>query len=315
MVAVTEFTSEVHTESTCPWHQKGENKKKKMAAMDPDEDVLGAIPPNDGGTLGRNLKAAKDNPPKADWVEVTYRMGEELRYKAGKKRKLVRVYQETRGDVEEEYDLQYAPHHLIPGNESLKGSPIVPYLGDDDAIAEYAEGQASVIKEGYSVGYDVNDAKNGVWLPSPYALSNRNEWPAEPGIEVIKRRLGARIAEQTEDFKEAYVAAAIAAAKNHQFHMRHKKYSDKVRDILKAIASRMKLMAKGECPIAKSSKKSGKFDPPMGLVGRLNVLSDNLRRLTTGPVWRPPLFTDSMTAEYAQDLAKTKAKGKIKKVV
>ncbi len=314
-VRVLEFISDVHTESTCPWHQKGKGKKKEMAETDPDDDVPGAIPPNDGGTLGKNLKAATDGPPKADSVWVTYKMDEELRYKSGKKDKVVQVYQKTKGDVEEEYDLQYAPHHLIPGNESLKGSKVVPFMGDDDSIKKYAEGQASHIKDGFFIGYNVNSAKNGVWLPSPYALSNRNEWPAEPGIKVVKKRLGARQADQTEDFKVAYVAESIKESKGRQFHMRHKKYSDKVRELLKAIAQRMKLMANGECPIASSSKKDGKFDPPMGLVGRLNVLSVNLRRLVTGPVWRAPLFTDSMTGDYAEDLAETKAKGNIEKVV
>ena len=188
VTAPGEFTNDVHTEDTCPWHQKAESKKKKMDAMNPDEDAPGAIPPNDGGTLGKNLKAAKDNPPKADSVFVTYKMDQELKYKAGKKEKVVQVYKKAKGDVEEEYDLQYAPHHLIPGNESLKGSAVVPFMGDDDSIEEYADGQPSRIKEGFAIGYDVNAAKNGVWLPSPYALSNRNEWPAIPGVKVIKKR-------------------------------------------------------------------------------------------------------------------------------
>lgn len=310
-----EFTNDVHTESTCPWHQKADSKKKKMEAMNPDEDVPGAIPPNDGGTLGKNMKAAKDNPPTADSVWVTYKMGEELKFKAGKKEKIVQVYKKAKGDVEEEYDLQYAPHHLIPGNESLKGSPIVPFMGDDDVIEEYSEGQSTHIKEGFSVGYDVNSSDNGVWLPSPYALSNSNEWPAAPGIKVIKKRLGVRQAEETEDFKIAYVAAAIHESGNRQFHMRHNVYSQKVQEILKAVAERMKLMAKGECKIASKSKQDGKFDPPMGLVSRMNLLSGNMRRFLIGNVWRDPLFTDSMTKEYADDLKKSKAKGIVEKVI
>lgn len=313
-VGVGEFVSDTHTKSTCPWHQEGKKDKKKMDAPDPDEDTE-AMPPNDGGALGRNLKAARDKPPKADSLWVGYKWKEELRYKAGRKMKVVQVYKETKGDDEEEYDLQYAPHHLIPGNESLKGSKVVPFMGDADSISEYAEGQSSVIKEGFSINYDVNGAKNGVWLPSPYALSMKNEWPAEPAIKVIKRRLGQKRADESEDFKTAYVAASIEASGGRQFHMRHKPYSDQVREILKTIGSRMKLMAKGECPIAADSKESGKFDPPMGLVGRLNALSANMHRFLTGSIWRPPLFTDAMTEEYSKDLKWTERKGGISKVM
>jgi hypothetical protein len=223
-----------------------------------------------------------------------------------------------RAGAEEDYDLQYAPHHLIPGNESLKGSSVVSFLGDDDTIEEYAEGAASHIKEGFSVGYDVNANENGVWLPSPYALSMANSWPSEPGVKVIKKRLGQKLADDTEDFKMAYVAASIEEGGNRQFHMRHKEYSDKVIEILQAIGARMKLMAASECPIAKSSKKGGKFDPPMGLRGRLDVLSGNLRRLTIGAVWRDPLFTDKLTKDYAEDTANMKRssrRGRISKVV
>ena len=306
---------EVHTKSTCPWHQKGEKKKKKMEDTDPDDDST-AMPPNDGGTLGRNMTAIKNKTPKADTLDVTYAPGEELTYGSGKKKKTVQTYEETKRGKLYEYPLQYAPHHLIPGNESLKGTNIVKFLGDQDTIAEFAKGKTSMIKEGFSTGYDVNSGKNGAWLPSPYALSMQNEWPSKPGIRVIKRRRSVELADETEDFKEAYVAASIEASGGRQFHMRHNKYSEKVQEILEVIAERMRLMAAGACPLASdSADDDDKLDPPYGVVGRLNVLSENLNRLVTGALWRPPLFTDDMTREYAEDLKQTKRKGRIKKVV
>ncbi|BFU91457.1 MAG: hypothetical protein NTAFB01_26440 [Nitrospira sp.] len=314
-VTASEFVDEDHNEQTCPWHQQSEKKKKKMEPVDPDDDSE-AMAPNDGGTLGKNMTAGKEKPPRADTVTINYAPGEELEYTQGKKRELktIQTYEKMKKSKKYEYDLQYAPHHLIPGNESLKGSPIVPFMGDDDSIAEYAKGQGSLIKEGFSILYDVNNADNGVWLPSPYALSMKNEWPAKPGIKVIKRRLGEDVADETEDFKTAYVSESIRVS-GRQFHMRHKGYSDKVREILKTIAQRLKLMATDECPIAMTSEDDGKFNPPMGLVGRLNVLSANLKGLLVGGLWRPPLYTDAMTEEYAADLKDVERKGKIRKVV
>lgn len=313
-VTAPEFVrEEVHSKNTCPWHNKAPGKSKKMDATDPDDDVPGAMPPNNGGKLGKNMKAAKDDPPDADTVSIYYEKGAVLKYKAGKKTKTVQSYSES--EEREDYGLQYAPHHLIPGNESLKGSAVVEFLGDDATITEFAAGKSSVIKDGYSVEYDVNCAVNGVWLPSPYALSNSNAWPAEPGIEVIKKRRGLNLAKETEAFKAAYVAASIAASGGRQFHMRHNKYSDKVTEILEAIGTKLTLMAIGACPIAADSEDDGKFDPPTGLPGRLDVLSGNLRRLLTGGVWRPPLYTDDLTRVYADDLKVVKKKGRILKAL
>lgn len=313
-ITIPEFLrDEVHSKNTCPWHASTPGQAKKMEATDPDEDVPNAMPPNDGGKLGKNMKNGKDSPPKADTVSIYYEKGAVLKYKAGKKTKTVQSYSES--EEEEIYGLQYAPHHLIPGNESLKGSSVVQYLGDDPTIAEFADDKSSLIKDGFSVDYDVNRSVNGVWLPSPYALSNSNAWPAEPGIEVIKKRRGIDLAKETEAFKAAYVAASIAASGGRQFHMRHNKYSDKVAEILEAIASRLKLMVAGECPIAADNEDDGKFDPPMGLPGRLNVLSGNLRRLLIGGVWRDPMFTDELTREYSEDLKSVRKKGRLFRVV
>lgn len=114
----------------------------------------------------------------------------------------------------------------------------------------------------------------------------------------------------------AYVAAAIEASGNLQFHMRHVDYSREVKKALNAIGARLRVMAAGACPIAAKSKENGKIDPPMGLTARLNVLSDNLRGLLTGDVWRAPIFTDKLTQQYAEErLTKTSAKGDVKQVL
>jgi hypothetical protein len=305
------LSDEEHSEKTCPWHQKNQGQGSEMEEPIPDDDAPDAIPANKGGTLGKNLTAAGDTTPDATEVTITYVKGSKLRYKAGRKTKTVQTYKESDEDVP--YDLQYAPHHLIPGNESLKNSGVVPFMGDKSSIKKYSN--ASHIKKNQFIGYDVNSAKNGVWLPSPYALSNKNGWPAEQGMDVLKKRPGIDLS-QTEDFKEAYVAESIRQSGNLQFHMRHVDYSDMVRKTLDAIGDKMAGMASGNCPIAAmSASEDGEFDAPYGLVGRLNVLSANLKRHLIGKIWREPLFTDEMTKKYAQDLRDTKKSLKITKVM
>ena len=308
---------DLHDEKTCPWCQpkQKQGESEELAKEDPEDDVVGAIPPNDGGALGRKMTDAGSPRPELV-VEISYRRGSVVRFQSGMKARVVSLYEKTLDDYVEKYDVQYASHHLIPGNESLKGSAVIPFMGDAGSISEYAGGQPSKIKEGGFIGYDVNSAPNGEWLPSPYALSMRNDWPAERDVEVLKRRMGLDLGEITEAFKAAYVAAAIERS-GRQFHMRHKDYSIKVQGILDAVGRRLHLMSEGGvCPVAGLSKsKDGKFDPPHGLVGRLKILSGTLRRLVTGAIWRPPLYADSRTEEYAQDLAKAKEKVEIEKVV
>jgi hypothetical protein len=315
-----EFVSsdeDLHDEKTCPWCQPKEKQgaSEKMVVEDPPDDVVGAIPPNDGGKLGKNMKNA-GNPEPELTITLVYKKGNVIRFESGRKRRAFPVYQAMPDDSAEDYNVQFAPHHLVPGNASLKGSAVVPFMGDADSISEYAKGQASKIKKGGFIGYDINSAGNGEWLPSPYALSMRNDWPAERDVEVLKKRRGLDFGEVTEAFKAAYVAAAIEGS-GRQFHMSHKKYSEKVREILDAVGRRLHLMSRGGiCAVAKRHKsEDGKFEPPFGLVARLNVLSQNLRRLMTGSTWRPPLYGDARTQEYAKDLARAKEECKVERVV
>ena len=195
------------------------------------------------------------------------------------------IYPDSTSPVEEE--LQWAPHHLIPGNQSLKKSGVVPYLGCDKVIEKF--GSASKIEDEKTVGYSVNDASNGVWLPSPYALSMKGEWPTDPAK------------------KNAYVMAAIdSTGGNCQFHFNHKPYGDAVRPILDELGAKLQLITEsGACKEA-DANKSNKFKPPMGLKSRLNHISEQLRRITSGTkdgsptIWQPPFKDDTLVPEYVR---------------
>ncbi len=278
-IAPPQFVQDdVHSESTCPWHDKSD--QPAAAPMDPQADnedagqgaVLQPMAANNGKKLGVNM-GGKDNTK-------------------------IKVMYPGATDPKEE-DLQWAPHHLIPGNASLKNSAVVPYLGADSVIKAFGSG--SKIKDGQTVGYNVNDSANGVWLPSPYALSMKGKWPANPAA------------------KNAYVEAAIDSTGGKcQFHMCHTNYSNAVRDILEELGKKLKLItANAVCPEADASK-SDKFNAPMGLKSRLNTLSSQLRRITSGPpaaetgaatIWQPPFTDDTLVPEYAKTKGLKKTAG------
>lgn len=302
-IAAPSFLSdEDHNEKTCPWHDEAaKTDAKPMEKADPETDtVVPSMPDNDGGTLGKNLIKSGSKKPE-DELTLEYARDERLTYKEGKKNKSVQTYTDKKTET---FKLQYAPHHLIPGNESLSESLLVVYLGDDNVIKNFnKENHVSKIKDKQTVGYDVNAAENGVWLPSPYALSMSNQWPSIPGKEYILKVRGEEVFGKTVSFQKAYVAAAIHKSGDRQFHMRHVNYSEEVKNVLNGIAGKLKLMSKGVCEIASKKKEDGKYEAPTGLVARLNVLSGQLNRLLTGPSWHAPFYADdNLMTDYVTTL-------------
>jgi len=282
---------EEHNEKTCPWHDDSEKPKAvEMEVPNPETDGDSpSMPKNDGGKLGKSLE--KDNQKKPESkITLHFAPDEMLTWKKGDKDLKVRTYTDKET---EQYDVKYAPHHLIPGNESLAKSKLVPYLGDKTVIKNFnKKGIESKVKDKETVGYDVNCAENGVWLPSPYALSMENEWPSDDGKKRILKMKGKEYVNVAVSFQKAYVAAAIEESGSRQFHMRHADYSKQVHKVLDKIAAKMKKMEDGACKIASDSKKDGKIEAPLGLSARLNALSAQLKVLLIGPVWHKKYYGD-----------------------
>jgi hypothetical protein len=316
-VAPPEFLSGLdHSEDTCPWHNKSDATASAMDATDGNDD--GPMPKNLGGKLGKNMLKAKDNEPAIDKISVSYETtNQALKYTVTDKGKVKQRLQPRFQDSNpKEYSLQYAPHHLVPGNESLKGNPLVAFLGDDDVIANFKDQVASVIKKGKSVGYDVNRAENGVWLPSPYAISmGSNLWGNEAGLVALEAADGAAAVSLVHQFRAAYVAESIKASGGRQFHMRHVDYSELVSKILEKIAEKLCNMVEGACPLDKGNAGDDKIEPPMGLKGRLDALSGQMKTLLVGGIWRSPAFTDDLTLTYANTLDKAAATPAVDKVL
>jgi hypothetical protein len=157
-----------------------------------------------------------------------------------------------------------AAHHLLPGNASVnKAKALHNYMvwgGKNDL--------------GFKgpIGYDINSADNGVWLPGNYAV--RKDTDFKKNWSKFK-----------DPFKNAYARAAMKNSGNLQLHDAHPKYNSNVLKTLLDIAKKLdqlRLKDPTKCPLCGADRK-GKLDPPYGLVGRLNSLSAEHRK--------PLLFT------------------------
>jgi hypothetical protein len=166
------------------------------------------------------------------------------------------------------------PHHLIPGNESLKQSEILPWIFASDEIEA-------------DIGYDVNNAVNGVWLPSNNAMRSNAEPPRPCSWDNDK-------------VKTDYVILAMDESDGH-FHDRHVDYSKFVVKVLNKIANRMLGLPflNMDCPYVTEPAPSGKAKPPYFLYIRLNGVSQRLAtHLAASAPQQAFLFTSELVKEY-----------------
>ncbi len=276
LVSVIVDISEEHSEQTCPWHEDKKPKDAKLAPADKEEDIPPpGLPKNDGGVLGKNLGGEpEDLTVTVPFSETTPRI-----VKIKGKDKEIAEYLED--EAAQPYDVVFSAHHIIPGNEALKGHPVLQWVGDAASLGQYGEGVSSELADGEFIGYDINSMVNGVWLPGPYALSTKGKW--------TDKKLASPT---TAGFKQAY-AFAVMDRMGRQFHYRHTKYSDFIVDCLKKVNTRLEAFAK-ECPIVNPNQQSSKpYKAPLGLVAKLNRISNRMRPLLDGSRWSPNIYTDN----------------------
>lgn len=164
-----------------------------------------------------------------------------------------------------------AAHHLIPGNASLKQAvSLLPFI---------AKSKGKITSD---IGYNVNSAKNGVWLPGSYGVKKDSTFQTRWS---------------QYEFQGDYAFAAMNAAKA-QFHDSHPEYSSKVLDVLDKLAAKMKLHAPDLCGICKE-KVADKSRPPYGLVGRLDRVSGMHKKFLRGPDRKWPVTTGYFTSAWS----------------
>jgi hypothetical protein len=165
-------------------------------------------------------------------------------------------------------EVQFTPHHIIPGNEAWPSSTLYKWV---------AKSEGEICGD---LGYDVNAASNGVDLPGHTAASS---W-ADP------------------TFQERYAFHSIVSdTKKRQFHDRHAAYSDFVVQVLNKIAAKLEMNPKPGC--GKKNCGGGKqkpWDPPYGLLERFKGVALRLERKLTGDArrWKAPVFTSRLSLMF-----------------
>jgi hypothetical protein len=227
-----------HDEDVCPFCREAESGAKKSDDVADLEEDPAVLIGNDSGKLDKNMGKAGDPRP-ADWIIAHPRDG-------GR------------------HPVVPNPHHLIPGNESLKkAATLLPWIFAGETIDSDA-------------GYDVNHAANGVWLPSNNAMRGDPAW-------------------RDAAFKRAYVRAAMEVSGGH-FHDRHgSPYSAFVTGVLNKIADRLSVEA-ARCPRCAGE---GAKPPPYGLVERLDGVSRRLAgALHKGEPPDDDLYTSKLVPQH-----------------
>lgn len=147
------------------------------------------------------------------------------------------------------------------------------------------------------ISFDVNDAGNGVWLPSNNAVDG---WSLMAAEMVTPLRGGRDL-----PFHGAYAGTAMEVTK-HQFHDAHEKYSDAVVDKLREVAQALRGLAEGckehENP---DSKKDGKFRAPERLTNALYrlgmiIVREKLNLKSCGGKPAQPWVTSDLAATYGR---------------
>jgi hypothetical protein len=163
----------------------------------------------------------------------------------------------------EETEIVPAAHHLLPGNASVKKAK---------GLHKYMlwQGKNPLSLSG-PIGYDINNAQNGVWLPGNYAVRKETDFVKNWG-------------EFKDPFKDAYAKAAMKNAGNLQLHDAHPAYNSNVLKTLEDVAKKLdeKWEDHKKCPVCGKEMKDGNR-PPYGLVGRLNRLSGEHRKALVFP--------------------------------
>jgi hypothetical protein len=91
-------------------------------------------------------------------------------YKKAKAIVIPATSQDGKTVYEHTYPVTCAAHHILPGQESFKVSPLLAYMvkkGDSEPLKGETYTKGVVWAD---VGYNVNGSENGVWLPGSYAV-------------------------------------------------------------------------------------------------------------------------------------------------
>jgi hypothetical protein len=266
--------------------KKGELKDervlgKNLASADPvyHDDAVGPVYPCEGG----------DQPHKGWEVEAGYI-----------------------NDIPIPVIIPPAPHHLIPGKAAMAESNIENWTCSD----------RGEIKE--DIGYNIDCAQNGIWLPHlPHVyFTRKNPETNERFCDEYGKWSELSDAEQFQ--AGLFVMCELRLQMHYTDHDDPYVHVDNDKNYDGEAKARCNLLADlivdfwaQKCPES-SDEKEPFFYPPYGLVDRLNIQSDYLRKRITGDPrrwkdWVSPLAQD-VTARVKRRKGSPIPKGRIKRI-
>jgi len=240
---------EKHDENTCPFCLKSEEDERPASKIGAD---------NEASKLGDSLASYADEP-----------------------RDQVGFHHPDYGDYSPE------PHHLVSGNEILKGHPIECWLSKK-VSGSHVNGDT---------GFDINHARNGQWLPSTTDANRICKWETYKKDGKSRRRPaaceeGKTMWSQLSMAEKDVISFAIMLTEQMQFHKGNHQnkgeapsecYATEGKRLLNEINSLVRCALKLECPEAKSDS-DGKLPPPDGINDLIyGCASAHLRWHVNGP--------------------------------
>lgn len=233
---------------------------------------------NNSNTLGSNLEGNDPPDPKSDHL---YEDSEHGQYSA-------------------------EAHHIICGNE---------ILGDEKEVEKYLITQNKMTtkkKPGkientlHDVDWDVNAARNGIWLPSVPDMYRIVEIGKEPEVWWGKqtKKSGRKFLSKSE---KKHISFLVMSNVKRQFHKGSHKSAALPDDSyvlygineLKKVKVFLKYYSK-ECPMedgTKTKRDKEPFRPPHGIAHIMDLLSDHLKRELVGE----PTSWNYFISEYAME--------------
>jgi len=176
--------------------------------------------------------------------------------------------------------------------------------GDAEMSVVYSVNEGSkaifrkkVVSENHVFGkveYDVNDLRNGIWLPSSNAIAGWAE------VKNVKSR---NIEGDETSFAEAYAFNTMAAT-GKQFHDAHPAYSEKIIEKLKGLDVKVGKLAKACHEHDSDSKEGGPYPAPARLDMALHKLSESFSKRLTIAEKKPTKPWVTSTLALAADYKK-----------
>jgi hypothetical protein len=263
--AIAELSHEGHSKDTCAFcsapTESTSEENKLTDKYDEDANELpglereGIAHENSSGELGKSLAS---HGPEQIFARVTI------------------------SGIQGKLPVQSAAHHLIPGNASLRDSPIMKYL--------HTEGM-----DKGNIGYNVNNQENGVWLVGNYALRGKEGLP-----KWGSKGAGFRHKYQQDPYE--YAKAAMMECKR-QFHDAHGEYNELVKEVLRLLAEKMRDTMDVWCKENKDRPKNPKDQQLLMLVNRLNTISRRMKKMLEhpGPNWKKNVWTSQFSSRYIEE--------------